>query len=337
LLLEVNNLQTHFRTTKGSIKAVEEINFKLDQGEIMGLVGESGCGESMTLLSLMRLVPTPGEIVGGEILYQGEDLLKKSRREMTRLRGKDLAMIFQDPMTSLNPVFKVGEQIRESLLIHNYFRGSRSAGLRRIGAEKARVIELMEEVGISSPMERYFEYPHQFSGGMQQRAVIAIALSCEPKILLADEPTTALDVTIQAQILSVMENINRRHGMAIILVTHDLGVAAEFCHRIAVMYAGQIIEQGTTDEVIEEPCHPYTKGLLNSIPHIVPDRPRLKPIRGTVPSLLNLPPGCRFLPRCDFAVEECSQPQQMYHIGEKRTVRCIHYSNHSHGGASNDK
>lgn len=336
MLLEVNNLQTHFHTTKGSVKAVEDINFKLDHGEIMGLVGESGCGKSMTLLSLIRLIPTPGEIVGGEILYQGEDLLKKSRREMTSMRGKDLAMIFQDPMTSLNPVFKVGEQIRESLHIHGYFRGTRNAGRRRTSAEKERVIELMEEVGIPSPMDRYYEYPHQFSGGMQQRAVIAIALSCGPKILLADEPTTALDVTIQAQILSVMESINHKHGMAIIMVTHDLGVAAEFCQRIAVMYAGQIIEQGTTDEVIEEPLHPYTRGLLNSIPHIVPDKPRLNPIRGTVPSLLNLPPGCHFLPRCDYAVEECNQPQPMYQIGEGRMVRCIHYSKPGQGGINND-
>lgn len=335
MLLEVNNLQTHFHTTKGSVKAVEDINFKLDHSEIMGLVGESGCGKSMTLLSLMRLVPTPGEIIGGEMLYQGEDLLKKSRREMTAIRGKDLAMIFQDPMTSLNPVFKVGEQIRESLHIHGYFRGSRSAGRRQIGAEKERVIELMEEVGIPSPIDRYYEYPHQFSGGMQQRAVIAIALSCEPKILLADEPTTALDVTIQAQILSVMERINRKHGMAIIMVTHDLGVAAEFCQRIAVMYAGQIIEQGTTDEVIEEPLHPYTMGLLSSIPHIVPDKPRINPIRGTVPSLLNLPQGCHFLPRCDYAVEECNQPQPMHRIGKERMVRCIKYSKYDRGGVNN--
>ncbi len=332
MLLEVKNLQTHFQTTKGSVKAVEDINFKLDHGEIMGLVGESGCGKSMTLLSLMRLVPTPGDIVGGEVLYQGENLLKKSRREMTNMRGKDLAMIFQDPMTSLNPVFKVGEQIRESLHIHGYFKETRSAGRRRVSAEKDRVIELMEEVGIPSPMDRYYEYPHQFSGGMQQRAVIAIALSCEPKILLADEPTTALDVTIQAQILSVMERINRDHGMAIIIVTHDLGVAAEFCQRIAVMYAGQIIEQGTTDEVIEDPLHPYTQGLLNSIPHIVRDKPRLKPIRGTVPSLLNLPPGCHFLPRCDEAVEECNLPQPMYDLGKGRKVRCIKYCNKSEGG-----
>ncbi len=335
MLLEVKNLQTHFHITRGSVKAVDDINFQLDHGEIMGLVGESGCGKSITLLSILRLVPTPGEIVGGQILYQGEDLLKKSRREMTRMRGKDLAMIFQDPMTSLNPVFKVGEQIRESLYIHGYFQETRRAGRRRIQVEKERVIELMEEVGIPSPMDRYYEFPHQFSGGMQQRAVIAIALSCEPKILLADEPTTALDVTIQAQILSLMEKINRTRGMAVILVTHDLGVAAEFCHRIAVMYAGQIIEQGLTDEVIEEPLHPYTRGLLNSIPHIVPNKPRLKPICGTVPSLLNLPPGCHFLPRCDEAVEECQQPQAMHTVGKGRLVRCAKYSKYSQGGDTN--
>jgi oligopeptide/dipeptide ABC transporter ATP-binding protein len=325
LLLEVNNLQTYFQTSRGSIKAVDGVSIKLEQGEILGLVGESGCGKSMTLLSLLRLVPHPGAIVGGEILFQGGDLLKKSSREMTRMRGRDLAMIFQDPMTTLNPVFKVGEQIRESLRIHNIFNQSRFSERKRLKQEKERVIQLMEETGIPSPMDRYYEYPHQFSGGMQQRAVIAIALSCEPKILLADEPTTALDVTIQAQILNLMERINRSHGMAVILVTHDLGVAAEFCRRIAVMYAGKIIEQGLTDEIIENPLHPYTQGLLRSIPHIVPDKPRLRPIRGTVPDLLNLPPGCTFLPRCDYAVEVCKEPQEMRDLGNGRLVRCARY------------
>lgn len=336
MLLEVKNLQTFFEGSKGTVKAVDGVSFKLDQGEIMGLVGESGCGKSMTLLSLMRLVPTPGKIVGGEIIFEGENLLKKSNRAMTRIRGKDLSMIFQDPMTTLNPVFKVGEQIRESLRIHGYFSHTKRAGRRRIRAEKERVIELMEEVGIPSPMDRYYEYPHQFSGGMQQRSVIAIALSCEPKILLADEPTTALDVTIQAQILSVMERINRSRGMAVIMVTHDLGVAAEFCRLIAVMYAGQIIEQGLTDDIVEKPLHPYTRGLLRSIPHIVPDKPRLKPIRGTVPSLLNLSPGCHFMPRCDEAVEECSEPQQMWTLEGGRKVRCILYREQGKGGAENE-
>lgn len=336
MLLEVNNLQTQFQGLKGTVKAVDGVSFKLDQGEIMGLVGESGCGKSMTLLSLMRLVPTPGQIVGGEIIFKNENLLKISNKAMTRMRGKDLAMIFQDPMTSLNPVFKVGEQIRESLHIHGYFREAKQDGRRRIKVEKERVIELMEEVGIPSPMVRYYEYPHQFSGGMQQRAVIAIALSCEPKILLADEPTTALDVTIQAQILNVMERINRSHGMAVIMVTHDLGVAAEFCQRIAVMYAGQIIEQGITDDIIEKPLHPYTQGLLRSIPQIVPDKPRLKPIRGTVPSLLDLPPGCNFLPRCDEAVEECREPQEMWTLEDGRRVRCILYKQHGQGGVKNE-
>ncbi len=334
MLLEVNDLQTHFQLTKGTVKAVDGISFHLNEGEIMGLVGESGCGKSMTLLSLLRLVPTPGKVVGGEILLEGKNLLKKSNREMTAMRGKDMAMIFQDPMTSLNPVFKVGEQVRESLAIHGYFRDARRAGKKRYQAEKERVIELMEEVGIPSPMDRYYEYPHQFSGGMQQRAVIAIALSCEPKILLADEPTTALDVTIQAQILSVMERINRSHGMAIIIVTHDLGVAAEYCQRIAVMYAGQIVEQGLTDDIIEQPLHPYTQGLLRSIPHIVPDKPRLKPIPGNVPSLLDLPPGCNFMPRCEYAVEECKEPQDLRTLEDGRKVRCIKYKDQ--GGVSNE-
>ncbi len=336
MLLEVKDLRTYFKGSRGTVKAVDGISFSLNQGEIMGLVGESGCGKSMTLLSLLRLVPTPGKIVGGEILFQGENLLKKSSREMTAMRGRDLAMIFQDPMTSLNPVFKVGEQIRESLHIHGYYKDHREAGRKRLRAEKERVIELMEEVGIPSPMDRYYEYPHQFSGGMQQRAVIAIALSCEPKLLLADEPTTALDVTIQAQILSVMERINCDHGMAIILVTHDLGVAAEFCQRIAVMYAGQIVEQGLTDEIIERPLHPYTCGLLRSIPRIVPDKPRLQPIRGTVPSLLNLPPGCSFMPRCDEAVEECRLPQEMRMLENGRMVRCLKYDRAEKGGVCDD-
>jgi oligopeptide/dipeptide ABC transporter ATP-binding protein len=336
LLLEIKNLQTYFKGSRGTVKAVDGISFSLEQGEIMGLVGESGCGKSMTLLSLLRLVPTPGKIVGGKILFQGKNLLKKSTREMTSMRGRELAMIFQDPMTSLNPVFKVGEQIRESLHIHGYYKNNRKVGRKRLKAEKERVIELMEEVGIPSPMDRYYDYPHQFSGGMQQRAVIAIALSCEPKLLLADEPTTALDVTIQAQILSVMDRINRDHGMAIILVTHDLGVAAEFCQRIAVMYAGQIVEQGLTDEIMEHPLHPYTCGLLRSIPRIVPDKPRLQPIHGTVPSLLNLPPGCSFMPRCEDAVEECRLPQEMRILESGRMVRCIKYDNAKQGGVCDD-
>ena len=335
MLLEVKNLKTSFPTAGGAIKAVDGVSFTLDQGEILGLVGESGCGKSVTLLSLLRLVPHPGEISGGEILFAGENILHKSRREMTAMRGRDLAMIFQDPMTSLNPVFRVGEQIRESLRIHNIFGGSSHMGRQRLRREKERVIQLMEEVGIPSPLDRYFEYPHQFSGGMQQRAVIAIALSCEPKILLADEPTTALDVTIQAQILSLMERINKAHGMAIILVTHDLGVAAEFCGRIAVMYAGKIIEQGTTDAIITEPLHPYTRGLLRSIPHIVPDKPRLQPIRGSVPSLKNLPPGCAFFPRCDYAREECRAPQPMRDLGGGRLVRCLNYEGSVEEGDSN--
>ncbi len=325
MLLEVNNLKTYFHTPRGVIKAVDGVNIRLDEGEILGLVGESGCGKSMTLLSLLRLVPYPGVITGGEILFQGKNILEKSGREMTRMRGRDLAMIFQDPMTTLNPVFKVGEQIRESLRIHNVFCDSRSGWQKRLKQEKARVLQLMEEVGIPSPMDRYYEYPHQFSGGMQQRSVIAIALSCEPKILLADEPTTALDVTIQAQILRLMEKINRSHGMAVLLVTHDLGVVAEFCRRIAVMYAGKIIEQAATDEIIENPLHPYTEGLLRSIPQIAPDKPRLKPIRGSVPNLLNLPPGCAFLPRCDYAGEECHKPQEMRDLGGGRLVRCARY------------
>ena len=281
----------------------------------------------MTLLSILRLVPFPGKIVGGEVTFRGCNLLEKKPAEMRTLRGQDIAMVFQDPMTTLNPVFRVGEQIGESLRIHGAmgkesFR--RKYGENRKIAERKRVLELMREVGIPSAEERYLEYPHQFSGGMQQRALIAIALSCNPKLLLADEPTTALDVTIQAQILSLLEQINKEHGTGIILVTHDLGVAAEFCQRIAVMYAGSLVEIGPTDVVIEDPQHPYTIGLLRSIPKITGKKEKIKPIFGNVPDLAGLAGGCPFAPRCDFVEDACySRDIPMRQITDNHQVRCL--------------
>ncbi len=331
-MLEIKNLSTHFPTERVLVKAVNNVSFSLASGEILGLVGESGCGKSMTLLSILRLVPFPGKIVGGEVYFQGSNLLEKRPAEMRALRGQDIAMVFQDPMTTLNPVFKVGDQIGESLRIHGAMaRGSfrsKYGDNKRI-AEKKRVLELMKEVGIPSVEERYQEYPHQFSGGMQQRALIAIALSCNPKLLLADEPTTALDVTIQAQILSLLEQINREHGTGVILVTHDLGVAAEFCQRIAVMYAGSLVEVGPTDVVIEDPQHPYTIGLLRSIPKITGKKEKIKPIYGNVPDLAGLAGGCPFAPRCEFVGDACySEDIPLRQISTHHQVRCLNLQGH---------
>lgn len=331
MVLQVKNLSTTFFTDKGQIKAVDGVNLDIKKGGIYGLVGESGCGKSMTLLSLLRLVPRTGKITSGEITFKDKDILKMSKRQIIAFRGKEMAMIFQDALTTLNPVFPVGEQIRESLRIHKMIEVSSSPlpwrkGRHLMRDEKKKVLSLMEEVGISSAMDRYMDYPHQFSGGMQQRIMIAIALSCNPKVLLADEPTTALDVTIQAQILNLMLKINREHGMAIILVTHDLGVTAEFCHHISVMYAGKIVEQGKTDDIIENPYHPYTKGLLSSIPKITKERKPIKPIPGNVPSLLNLPSGCAFRNRCSMAKEACKEPQAMREVEPGRLVRCNLYN-----------
>jgi oligopeptide/dipeptide ABC transporter ATP-binding protein len=327
--LELIDLTTIFPLRRGVVRAVTGVDLTLHQGEILGLVGESGCGKSMTMLSILRLVPYPGETVQGQVLYKGENLLDKPTGEVRQIRGREIAMIFQDPMTTLNPVFKVGEQVRESLRIHGLIGNKKLPWPfdRKIkAAEKERVLKIMKEVGIPATQHRYHEYPHQFSGGMQQRMVIAIALACEPELLLADEPTTALDVTIQAQILDLLREINREHGTSIILVTHDLGVTAEFCHNIAVMYAGEIVEKGTTDQVIQDPKHPYTQGLLHSIPRIAKERKRIRPIPGEVPELVNLPEGCAFYPRCDRVKPECRGTEiPMREIEEGRLVRCVLY------------
>ncbi len=303
-LLELRNLDTVFPTRRGLVRAVAGVSLSLREGEILGVVGESGCGKSVTMLSILRLIASPGRIAGGEIFFEGRDLLKLDDGAMRRIRGKEIAMVFQDPQTSLNPVFTVGDQIRESLRLHHVV-ASRRWAWGQPDEEKNRVLALMAEVGIGSPADRYHEYPHEFSGGMQQRALMAIALACEPKVLLADEPTTSLDVTIQAKIMDLMRQINQARGTAIVLVTHNLDLAAEFCQRVAVMYAGRIVEMGTTEQVTETPQHPYTRGLLTCIPHISAQRTRIEPIPGNVPDLANVPPGCAFGERCALVQPAC--------------------------------
>ena len=298
-LLEVKNLKTCFELFRGTVKAVDGVDFTLKTGEILGIVGESGGGKSVTGFSLLGLIDAPGRIAGGEILFRGEDLLKKSEEEMRRIRGKEISMIFQDPMTSLNPLQTIGRQIDEMLALHTDLS---SAGRR------ARILELLNEVGIPTPEDRLDCYPHQFSGGMRQRVVIAIALAANPKLIIADEPTTALDVTVQAQILKLMENLVKKFGSALILVTHDLAVVSEMTHRVVVMYCGKIVEEAPTAELIRAPYHPYAKGLLGSIPRITGVRtPRLPQIPGMAPHLFDLPKGCSFAPRCARATERCRE------------------------------
>ena len=334
-ILQLRNLTTVFPTRRGDVRAVDGVNLALYPGQILGLVGESGCGKSTVLLSILGLIMRPGR-VGGEILMDGRDLTQLPADQLRKLRGKDIAMIFQDPQSTLNPAFPVGEQIRESLRLHNMVPGPSLWPFDRARQrkERERVLQVMSEVGIPAPEARYRAYPHQFSGGMQQRALIAIGLACNPRILLADEPTTALDVTIQAQIVALMRRINQEHGAAIILVTHDLGLAAEFCDHIAVMYAGRIVEIGTTDQVIDRPQHPYTQGLLRCIPDLS-QRRALQPIAGSVPDLADLSPGCAFVPRCPVAEPVCSsgffrlQPiaengnKAVHRSGEVHMARCL--------------
>ena len=326
-LLQIRNLTVEYPTSANPVRAVNEINHTLESGKILGLVGESGCGKSTVLMAILGLLKKPGTIKNGEILFNGQDLSALSAKAMQKIRGKEIAMIFQDPQTTLNPVFPVGEQIRESLRLHNIV-SKKSFGWpfnsETTRAERERVIEVMQEVGIPSPDSRYAAYPHQYSGGMQQRALIALALSCRPALLLADEPTTALDVTIQAQILDLMRSIHEEHGTSIILVTHDLGVAAEFCDSIAVMYAGRIVELGSVDEVTLDPQHPYTKGLLSCRPVIQLPKAPITPIQGEVPDLANLPAGCAFAPRCDIAEPVCAEgPVPRIFLSPGRFSRCL--------------
>lgn len=295
-ILEVEHLETSFFTHAGEVKAVRDISFSVEKGKILGIVGESGSGKSVSLKSVMRLIEHPGKIKGGTITFDGEDLLSKTEKEMLQVRGKRIAMVFQDPMSSLNPVFRIGNQITDSILYHD--KVSKAEANRR-------AIELLRLVGIPSPETRINNYPHEFSGGMRQRVMIAMALACHPELLIADEPTTALDVTIQLQILKLMKNIQEKEGTTVILVTHDLGVVAELCDRVIVMYGGQIMEEGTVDEIFYEPMHPYTKGLLRSVPSLSNTKERLVPIPGSPPDLLNPPKGCPFCYRCKHAMELC--------------------------------
>ena len=299
-LLVVNNLKTQFFTQDGVVKAVDDVSFYLNGEETLGIVGESGSGKSVTALSIMTLIATPpGKIVGGEILFNGQNLLDLDDDDMRKIRGKEIAMIFQDPMTSLNPVLTINRQISEALQLH--------LKMGRDAARK-RTIELLKLVGIPSAASRVDDYPHQFSGGMRQRVMIAMALSCNPKLLIADEPTTALDVTIQAQILDLIKRLKREFGTAVMLITHDLGVVAGMCERVNVMYAGHIVEAGLVEQIYGDPRHPYTLGLINSVPRLDEVRKeRLVPIPGMPPDLINIPPGCPFYPRCDFHMPVCKE------------------------------
>ena len=314
MLLEVKNLRTYFHTFKGTVKAVDDVSFSVGRGEILAIVGESGGGKSVTGFSVIRLIEEPGVIESGEILFEGRDVMKLSEREVDRLRGKEISMIFQDPMTSLNPVYTIGRQIEENLLLHTK--------LNREERRKA-CIDLLRSVGISNPESRLKAYPHQFSGGMRQRVVIAIALAADPKLIIADEPTTALDVTIQAQILRLMADLVRAKNRSMILVTHDLAVVSEMADRINVMYCGKIVETGPARKVIDESAHPYTKGLIDSIPDLERDRKRLNTIKGIVPNMFELPEGCNFAPRCARAGECCfkNEPEQR-EIGAGHFVAC---------------
>lgn len=299
-ILEVKNLKTQFKTDDGAFFAVDDISFELEKGKTLGIVGESGCGKSVTSLSIMRLIATPpGKIAGGEIWFNGKDLLKISEKEMRSVRGNQISMIFQEPMTSLNPVFTIGNQISEAVSLHN-------KNLTR-DQVREKAIEMLELVGIPEARKRVDDYPHQLSGGMRQRVMIAMALSCSPQVLIADEPTTALDVTIQAQILDLVRKLQKELGSSMILITHDLGVVAETCDYVAVMYAGKIVEYGTAQEIFGSPQHHYTKGLLNSVPHFETGkrRERLTTIPGIVPNLLHLKAGCRFADRCPKAQGPC--------------------------------
>lgn len=317
-LLEVKNLKTHFPTKAGVVKAVDGVSFFIDKGELLGLVGESGCGKSITSLSIMRLIAPPGKIVDGEIFFEGEDILKASDEKMREIRGNDIAMIFQDPMTSLNPVFTIGNQIGEALRLHR--------GLSKKESRDA-AIAAMKEVSIPDPSRRIDDYPHQLSGGMRQRVMIAMALACDPKLLIADEPTTALDVTIQAQILELLNELRKTRDLAVLLITHDLGVVAEVADRVAVMYTGRIVEESPVEELFASPKHPYSIGLLNSVPKLrsieEEKATRLQTIEGVVPKPTNLPVGCHFAPRCSFRKDECDNEIPLYMLNKNESVRCV--------------
>ena len=314
-VLDVQDLQTHFHTKFGTVKAVDGVTFSLKRGETMGIVGESGSGKSVTVLSLMRLVPIPpGEIVGGKIFLDGEDILELSELEMVKVRGSKIAMILQDPMTSLNPVFQVGSQVGEAIHIHQKLQGNTLLD---------RVIHVLRQVKIPAAESRIKDYPHQLSGGMRQRVVGAISISCEPKVLIADEPTTSLDATVQAQYLKLLKDIQEESELAIVFITHDLGIVAKTCDKVAVMYAGRIVETGNVRDIFYSPKHPYTEALLGSLPRLDVDVTRLDSIPGQPPALHDLPPGCPFAPRCKYAMDKCLEEYPpVYTINEGHSARC---------------
>ena len=324
-LLEVKNLKTYFFTEDGIVKAVDGVDFEVNQGEVLGLVGESGCGKSVTSLSIMRLVGVPGKVVEGQVLFSGRDLLKLPESEMVHMRGNRISMIFQQPQSSLNPVFTVGDQVAEVLQIHQNMTKE---------ASWKRAIELLSLVGIPDAANRAKSYPHEVSGGQAQRVMIAMALALVPELLIADEPTTALDVTIQAQILDVIRDMRKKLGSSVILITHDLGIIAEMADRVAVMYAGQIVEQAPVGELFEHPRHPYTQGLIASIPILGRVTEKLEVIPGSVPNLVNLPVGCRFAPRCKFAMKVCTEEApSLLQAGSEHLVRCFLYESRGNHAA----
>lgn len=321
-LLDVRDLKTYFFTEDGVVKAVDGVSFRVYPGEVLGLVGESGCGKSVTSLSILRLLDAPGKIVGGEIWFEGRDLLRLSEHEMTQVRGNQISMVFQQPVTSLNPVFNIGSQIAEVIMIHN-------PNVKKAEAWR-EAVNLLRLVGVPDPERRAYAYPHELSGGQAQRVMIAMALALRPKLLIADEPTTALDVTIQAQILDLLRGLRSQFNTAVILITHDLGVVAEMADRVAVMYAGKIVEEAGVQELFANPLHPYTRGLIASVPVLGRVRDYLETIPGNVPNLIDLPPGCRFAPRCqarlDYQLDICTQEEpELIEIAPGHKVRCWLY------------
>jgi len=317
-ILEVRDLKTHFFTDDGVVEAVDGVSFTIKRGEVLGLVGESGCGKSVASLSIMRLIDKPGKIVGGEVIFKGENLLKKTEEEMRKIRGSEIAMIFQEPMTSLNPVFTIGNQIIEAILLHQDLSEEEA---------KKRTIELLNLVGIPEPERRFAQYPHELSGGMRQRAMIAMAISCNPDLLISDEATTALDVTIQAQILELMKDLQKKIGMAVLFITHDLALVAEMANNIAVTYTGKIVEYSDARSVFKNPKHPYTYGLLRSVPNLLSEETKveLPAIEGMVPSPYRMPQGCHFNPRCPFATEICRKEMpELNELEPHHLVRCFH-------------
>ncbi len=316
-IVEVEDLAIEFATDVGAVKPVQGISFSLRKGEVLGVVGESGCGKTVSTMALIGLIQAPGKIVGGAIKFRGTDITHYSQKQWNQLRGKEIAMIFQDPMTSLNPFLTIGDQIREVLELHTDLRGK---------AIRLRIVELLESVGLESPGNRLSAYPHQFSGGMRQRVMIAMALAAEPKVLLADEPTTALDVTIQAQILDLLASLQEQRELSILLITHDMGIVAGFCDRVHVMYAGRIVERGDVEPLYEHPLHPYTEGLLGSIPRLDQPIEALQGIPGQPPSLLHPPDGCLFAPRCKYASDLCRKERPRLETVQEIEVACYHHA-----------